>query len=205
VEHHYRNCRINRIYEGTNEINRLIITQTLLKRALSGRLGLMERLQEILVQLKTGFPETESTHPLSEFIDQVERLKRLAVYLAGVATQAYTTELEKHQSVLALIADAVIEVYALESGLIRALKIKSMGHTETKLPEAIITAAIAERVPIINQRIKQALINIAQDDEKNTERYLKAYGRIIKPLHCNTASLQETIAAHVLEREMYDL
>ncbi len=198
VEHHYRDCRINRIFEGTNEINRLIITGTLVKRAMSGRIDMMTRLGEILSQLKAGFPEVDPSLSHAVWIDQVDRLKRLAVYLAGVAVQKYTTELERHQATLAVISDIIMDVYALESGLVRALKVRS------PVFEAVAVYAIAERAPVLAQKARQALVNIAEGNEQALSPYLKALERIVKFVPANVDALLETVAARVLEREAYD-
>lgn len=197
VEHHLRDCRINRIFEGTNEINRLIIAGTLVKRAMAGRLDFMTRLQEILTQLKAGFPEVDSAQPLAVWVDQMERLKRLTVYVAGVAVQKYTTELEKHQATLALVSDLIINTYALESGLLRALKVK------TPVYEAAAVAAIADRMPTLIARAKQALANIAEGNEQAMGPYLKAFDRIVKFAPANVDALLDTVAARVLEKEAY--
>ncbi|PIU56040.1 MAG: acyl-CoA dehydrogenase [Deltaproteobacteria bacterium CG07_land_8_20_14_0_80_38_7] len=204
AEHQYRDCRINRIFEGTNEINRLIITQTLLKRALTEKIKLMDRLQEILVQLKTGFPSTDPSNKFAPYIDQVEQLKRLAIYVAGVAVQKYTTELEKHQSTLATVANIAIEAYALESGLIRAIKASNNNHPQQNLYQTIIKTAIAERIPLISLEARQTLINIASENSAETESYLKAFARIISSTITETSSLKNKIAKHILEREKYE-
>ncbi|MFH1874059.1 MAG: acyl-CoA dehydrogenase family protein [Pseudomonadota bacterium] len=205
VEHNFRNARINSIFEGTNEINRLIISQVLLKRALAGRLPLLERLQEILVELKSGLAPIDANQPLSTYIDQVERLKRLTIYVAGVAAQTFTTDLENQQTILAFIADLATATYTLESGLIRCLKVMTMENIDSKIHEAAIKVAIAEQVPALNTRARQALINIAKGNEAIAGPYLKAFDRIAAYCFTNTSSLKETIAKHVLEREMYDL
>lgn len=197
VEHHYRDCRVNRIYEGTNEINRMIIVGTLVKRTMAGRIDLMTRLQEILAQLKAGFPEADTTQPLGVWVDQVERLKRLAVYVAGVAVQKFTTELEKHQAVLATVSDLIIDIYALESGLIRALKVKRPVY------EAAAVAAIAERAPTLAARARQALVNMASGNEAALVPYLKAFDRIVKFAPADVDQLLETVAARTLEKEAY--
>lgn len=197
VEHHLRDCRINRIFEGTNEINRLIITGTLIKRAMSGRLDLMTRLQETLAQLKAGFPEVDASQPLGVWVDQVERLKRLAIYVAGVAIQRYTTALESHQATLALVSDIIMDTYALESGLIRALKVKK------PFAEAAAMAAIAERAPVLAARARQTLANIAEGNEQAVVPYLKALERIVKFAPADVDALLETVASRILEKESY--
>lgn len=203
VEHYYRDNRINRIFEGTNEINRLVIVETLLKKAFSGGLPLMDRLQEILVQLKVGFPGADPKKPLADFIDQVERLKYLAIYLAGVAKDL-GDKLESHQAVLATISDIIIDAFLLESGLIRAVKIGSMNDVDSKVYEAVIQISIAERVPPLLARARQTLINIARGDEKLSASFLKAFDKIVKiPPIVDTDSLCEIIASKILEVEGY--
>ena len=114
-EQFYRDTRINRIYEGTNEINRLLIPDTLMRRALKGSVDLMSVLQNILGGLKTGFKKTDPKKPMAALIDQVEGLKRLTIYLSGVAAQKYMEKLKDKQSLVMTIADLVIETFAVES------------------------------------------------------------------------------------------
>ena len=204
IVHYYRNCLVTRIFEGTNEINRLIIAQSFLKRTSLGKIDLKDRLQEILVQLKSGFPAVSPKHPHSKDIDQIERLKILTIYLSGIAFEKYVTTIESHQYILAMIADLLIEIYALESGLVRAIQCqKKLGGKKAGWYEAIISIALAERMPVITARARQTLVNMAGGDKKSLASYLDAFDSIVKYEPVNTAPLYDTIAARSLEREAY--
>ena len=205
VERFYRDNRINRIFEGTNEINRMIITSTLLKKAMAGQLALMQRLQEVLAQLKTGFPSLAAEGELKTSIDAVESLKRLAVYVAGVAVQKYAAEIDKKQNVLAFIADIITQVYALESGVMRAQKIAQVVNAEkAKSAVLICQVASAEQVSALFAKARQMLMNIASDEVEFVP-YAKALDRLTPQAYANTANLREQIAVHFIAQEKYEL
>ncbi|OGQ06211.1 MAG: hypothetical protein A2W61_01785 [Deltaproteobacteria bacterium RIFCSPLOWO2_01_44_7] len=203
-EQFYRDNRINRIFEGTNEINRLLIPDTLMRRALKGSIDLMGEIQKVLAGLKDGYPKTDSAKPLAPWIDQLESLKRLAIYFCGVAAQKYMEKLREKQSLVLLMADLVIEVYAIECGLQRALKIRKIkGEEASKLAELMTIAYISEKIPEMIARTRQGLFNVAEGNDQEFASYEKALNRIIQPQLAPTESLKETIAARVLEKEGY--
>ena len=205
-EQFYRDVRINRIYEGTNEINRLLIPDTIMRRALKGSIDLMGVLQTILANLKTGFPKTDPATPMAPWVDQVESLKRLTIYFSGVAAQKYMEKLREKQSLVMTLADLVIETYAMESGIIRAIKIEKLfGAERAKLPQMMVETYIAEKLPDLLNRVRLALYNIAEGNEAEFTSYQKALARLVEPKVALTEDFKEQIAVRVLEKEAFAL
>jgi hypothetical protein len=120
VERAYRDQRINRIYEGTNEINRMLITGMLLKRTMKGELPLFDLAQSVEQELTARSLPAAKPGPLGAERLVGEHLKRLAVYTLKIAAETHGPELDKHQLVLALVADIIIDAFALDSMLCRS-------------------------------------------------------------------------------------
>jgi alkylation response protein AidB-like acyl-CoA dehydrogenase len=124
VERAYRDSRINRIFEGTNEINRLLITGMLLKRAARGQLALIPAVQSVLNQT---VKETTGSAGADEEARLVRSAKKIALFTIGIGYQKYGAELEKQQEIVMNISDIVMEVFAMESSLLRSRKLAASG------------------------------------------------------------------------------
>ncbi|MGB8064526.1 MAG: acyl-CoA dehydrogenase family protein [Candidatus Sulfotelmatobacter sp.] len=124
VEAAYRDARINRIFEGTNEINRLLITGMLLKRAARGQLALIPAAQDVLNGSGKSMADTATG---DEETRLVSNAKKIALFTIGIAQQRYAAELEKQQEVLMNISDIIMETFAMESSLLRSRKLAASG------------------------------------------------------------------------------
>ena len=124
----YRDARISRIFEGTNEINRLLIAGMLLRRAERGRLPLLAALRSAAEETPSAGAASPGNGPLAEQQRLVELAKKACLFVAGIAVQKYGEALQEEQEILARIADLVIEIFAMESGLLRAQRALDRGR-----------------------------------------------------------------------------
>lgn len=206
IEAFYRNSRINRIFEGTNEINRMIIPGTLLKRSMKGEIDLMGEIQRILVQLKEGFPPEEETQVLPNKVYMVNQAKKLAVYVSGIAVQKYMTDIKDRQSFLMDMADFVMEAYAMESALLRALKlIEKKGEAACELEIACTKIYINDSCLKLIGRARQFCANVAKGDQDAFHKYDKALSRILEMIPISTLDLKQVLAQQALEIEGYPI
>ena len=205
-EQFFRDNRINRIYEGTNEINRLLIPDTIMRRAMKGSIDFMGELQKVLTGLKEGYSKTDAGQPLAVWQDQLAAFKRLAIYFSGVCAQKFMEKLKEKQALVITMADLVIEAYAMHCGFERALKIRKLrGEAGAKLAEEMVVCYMSEKIPEMVTRVRQALFNVADGNEKEFGSYQKALERLIVPQFADTEKIKEKIAAHILEKERYTL
>jgi len=196
AERHYRDARVNRIFEGTNEINRLLVPGMLAKRALKGGLPLIAAARRLQDDLLTPAPaEPPSDAPLDNERRNVAAMKKVALMVLGTAMQTYGDKLADEQEVLSGAADIIIDTYAAESALLRAAQSPSGLHADAA---AIIVNDAAGRVELA---ARQALAAMADGDMLRT--LLAALRRVMKVTPVNGVALRRRIADAVAGQKGY--
>jgi alkylation response protein AidB-like acyl-CoA dehydrogenase len=201
----YRDSRINRIFEGTNEINRLVITGMLLKRAMKGELPLIPAAQKLTDEIMgIGVQEEETTGIFAEEKKLLKSAKKAGLFVAGLAVQKYMTKLEDEEEIIGRISDIIMEIYAMESAILRVEKMLARGgKNKTDIYIDIVKAFVNDSIIRVETYAKELLAAIAEGDMLRT--YLTALRRLIKHIPINTISLRRKIADHLIEMERYAL
>lgn len=200
VERAYRDSRINRIFEGTNEINRLLATGTLLKRAQRGQLPLVESVKKLMGELMAG-PSFDDASGDAWAADTklVSNAKKTALLCLGAAYQRFLDKIEQQQEVMAGIADIAMAAYAMEGVTLRAQKLDKAG--KGTLPRAMAQVFNREQMDLIEQTAKVVLAACGEGDTLRTSlMFLK---RLTKYEPVNSIELRRQIAARVLDQEKY--
>jgi len=201
----YRDSRVNRIFEGTNEINRLLIIQMLMKRALSGALPLMAAGAKLQEEILSGPSFAEAAEgPWAEQERILAGAKKTFLLAAGAAMQKYREQLADQQEIVAALADIVIEIYAMESALVRAQKVEALPQGGTGAAvgmRAAASALLEDGAGRIETNARAALAASVEGDMLRTQ--LAVLRRFLKREPVDTIALRRAVAAAVEAADRY--
>jgi hypothetical protein len=201
----YRDSRINRIYEGTNEINRLLTVDMVLKRAMKGRLDLMGPAMKVQKELMSipDFVDSEEA-PFSKELKTVANFKKSILMIAGGAVQKLMGKIENEQEILMNIADMAIETFNAESALLRVMKLaQKNGEESVKFELDITKTYITDAADRINKFGKDAINSFAEGDEQRM--MLLGLKRFTKTEPYNVKEARRRIAGKLISDGAYPL
>jgi alkylation response protein AidB-like acyl-CoA dehydrogenase len=202
AERHYRDARVNRIFEGTNEINRLLIGGLLARRAGKGDLPIIaaaRRLQDDLMGPATSQPPDEA--PLGDATRAVEGFRKIALMVMGLALQTYGSKIGDQQEVLIFMADMLIDLYAADSAVLRAGRAMADNDPRAALQVDAARLFVADAAWRIEGSARQALAAMAEGD--NLRTVLAALRRLSKAAPVNTVAIRRKLADEAVARGAY--
>ncbi len=204
AERGYRDARINRIFEGTNEINRLVITGFLLKRAMSGQIPLMAAIKKLMDEVLSGARDDGGEGPLAEEWKLMKAAKKIGLFAAGVATQKYMQAIQDQQEIMGAIANMTIETYAMESAVLRAQKLAARnGEAGAANAIAMTRVYVAGALDKIESAARMVIAASSEGDMLRSQ--MAVLRRLCKYEPFNTVALRQTIAQRVIENGKYIL
>ena len=205
VERVYRDCRVNRIFEGTNEINRMLIPGTILKRAMKGQFDLLGAVQKIAAEAKDpGKLPKPGKGPLAEEACVADLLKRGVLYASNHAVTKHMADLQKQQMLQMAMADMMMEAYAVDSMVARARQIATeQGEDKARIPALLTKLYLANAVRAVRARAEELLIDVSEDAELAGR--IDELSRFLPIYRFPTMPAKLAVADHLIERERYVL
>ena len=196
---HYRNVRGNRIYEGTNEINRILTPTMLLRKAMKGELPFMEKTMALFQELMSGQLKAveEENQPLVLIENFIEIAKKATLLTTGIAVQKFQQEIKSEQEVLMHLADMMIPLFILESALLRAQKQQASVYTNLTL------ILMYETSELLSKHAKEVIF--ASSSNKEAMQNYKGINRLFQLPHRNLKELRREVANHFIVRNEYKL
>ena len=204
AERHYRDSRVNRIFEGTNEINRLLIPGTLIRRALKGGLPLIPAAKQLQDEIMSAPALSEpSDEPLGEQRKAVAAFKKAAIMVLGLAMQRYGEKLTEEQEILSWTADILIDTFLSESAVLRALQAADDTPSSAALQQDAAAVWVNDATYRIEAAARSALA--AMDEGDSLRMNLGALRRLLKVTPVNTTAMRRRLADAVVDRAGYSL
>ncbi len=200
----YRDARINRIFEGTNEINRMLTIEMLLKRAMKGQLDLMTPAMAVQKELMAipDFGASDDEAPFAKEKKVVQNLKKAGLMIAGAAVQKYMAKLSEEQELLMNLADMLIEVYVAESTLLRVEKLASIrGEAGIEIEKEMAMIYLHHALSVVTNAGMQAIYGFAEGDELRL--MLLGLKRFTKVTPYNLKVARRKVADYVIEKGEY--
>lgn len=203
AERFYRDSRINRIFEGTNEINRLIIPATLVRKALKGQLPLISAAQALakeILDLRAALPE-EDGKPLAAERTMLTQAKKLFLLIGGQAVEKYGEKLATQQEIIGYLADIAIQIYAMESAVLRALKAWEAAGEAAAAKLDLTRCYVHDSFPLFEKWARESLAFLFEGDLLSTQ--LAIARRLCKHQPIDLIGLRRQIAGRMREAEKY--
>lgn len=204
MEKAYRDARISRIYEGTNEINRILIVGMLLKRAMKGEVHLFDQAMAVSQELTAvpSFETVDTSGILAAEKEVLKQLKKVFLMVCGKAALVFGDKIEEEQEIMMNLADIMIEIYAAESAILRAEKLVELkGEQSGRSQLAMARVYLSEAVDKINTAGKEAIASFTSGDEQKV--MLMGLKRFTKTDMINTKSLRRQIADDMIAKGKY--
>ena len=199
----YRDCRINRIFEGTNEINRLLIAGTLLKRAMKGDLPLMQFGQQVAKEIANPIKADTFTGPLARLKHGVELSKRQCMLAAGLAVQVLGQKLIDNQEVMARMSNMLMEIYAMESAVVRAERMVESGHRWAAIARDMTELYVNESWHKVHGDARMLCADVVEGEAL---RHALAGVKAFTEFHpTSSARLRGRIASELIQKGIYPI
>jgi alkylation response protein AidB-like acyl-CoA dehydrogenase len=201
ISRSYRDSRINRIFEGTNEINRLLTLDMYLKRAMKGRINLMAPAMAVQKELMSIPDFSEDDAPFATELKAIANFKKAILMCAGAAVQKLMMKIEQEQELLMYLADMVMDTFQAECALLRTIRMQENGHANAALALDATRVFINDAADRINHAGKNAINSFAEGDEQRM--MLMGLKRFTKTESFNAKEARRRIAARVIEKKGY--
>ncbi|MFB4166195.1 acyl-CoA dehydrogenase family protein [Alteribacillus sp. JSM 102045] len=202
VETIYRDSRINRIFEGTNEINRLLVPGTIMRKAMKGELPLLQRAEKLQEELMIMMPEEPGDAPLEKEKYLLKNAKKVFLMVAGNGAQKYGKSLEQEQELLMNVADIVSDIYSMESAILRTEKAINKNGADKEEMKILLTRVFCqEAINRLEANAKESLVHMDEGDTLRT--MLSMLRKLTRHTPTNVVALKRQIAGEVLDVERY--